>query len=101
MSVHLLDGDQVPDHLEHATDLGTVLQHGDVADPLETQGAEGVLLVPVAADRRPLLLDLEAWHYGVTSARALSSAAGATSSRATQRQAGKASGVSRERTDRE
>src|SRR4051812_22727190 len=72
MSVHLFDGDQVPDRLEHATDLGTVLLDDHVADALETKRAEGVPVVLLAADGRPLLLDLEPCHYDDTSARAFS-----------------------------
>src|SRR5436190_1901453 len=79
MSVHLLEGDQVTDGLQHATDLGPVLLDDDVAYPLETEGADRVPLVLLATDRRPGLLDLELWHQRLTSARALSSAAGATS----------------------
>src|SRR5687768_7556694 len=63
MSVHLFHDDHVPDRLEHATDLGAVLLDDDVADALETKRAEGVPLVLLAADRRPLLLDLEASHH--------------------------------------
>src|SRR6186997_370716 len=97
MSVHLFDDDQVPDRLEHPTDLGTVLLDDDVADALETKRPEGVPLVLLAADRRPLLLDLEACHYWATSARARSRAAGATSSTGRPRRAATASGSSSER----
>src|SRR5689334_3862234 len=95
MSVDLLDGDQVPDRLEHSTDLGTVLLDDHVADPLETKRPEGVPLVLLAADGRPHLLDLETRHHRVTSARALRSAAGATSSTAMPRREATASGSSR------
>src|SRR6059036_2203524 len=97
MSVHLFDGDQVPDRLEHASDLGTVLLDDHVADALETKRPEGVPVVLLAADRRPLLLDLEPCHHAVASARAFSRAAGATSSTASPRRAATASGASRER----
>src|SRR5690348_11934720 len=97
MSVHLFHDDHVPDRLEHATDLGTVLLDDDVADALEPKRAEGVPLVLLAADRRPLLLDLEACHHWLTSARAFSSAAGATSSTGRPRRAATASGSSSER----
>src|SRR4051794_41952087 len=96
MSVHLFDGDQVPDRLQHATDLGTVLLDDDVADALEAKRPEGVPLVLLAADRRPLLLDLEARHHCATSARARSSAAGATSSTGRPRRAATASRSPRE-----
>src|SRR6478609_8836457 len=97
MSVHLLDGDQVGDRLEHASDLGAVLLDDDVADALEAERANRVPLVLLAADRGPGLLDLEARHHWVTSARARSSAAGATSSTGRPRRAATASGSSRER----
>src|SRR3954453_15990256 len=97
MSVHLFDGDQMPDRLEHATDLGAVLLDDHVADALETKRAEGVPLVLLAADRRTLLLDLEPRRHDDTSARAFSSAAGATSSTDRPRRAATASGSSSER----
>ena len=76
------------DGVDHAPDLGAVLLDDHVADPLETERAQGLALVRLAADRGLLLLDLELCHQDDTScgdaprgtsARALSSAAGATS----------------------
>src|SRR5680860_161060 len=95
MSVHLLDGDQVRDRREHSTDLRAILLDDYVADALEPERPEGVPLVLLAADGRPLLLDLEAGHYWAASARALSRAAGATCSTGRPRRIATASGSSR------
>src|SRR3954469_12833238 len=97
MSVHLLDGDHVPDRLEHASDLGAVLLDDDVADALEAKRPEGVPLVLLAADRRPHLLDLEACHHWFTSAPGRASAAGGGASTGGPRRAATDSGSSRER----
>src|SRR6478752_8841545 len=105
MSVDLLDRHQVADGVDHAPDLGAVLLDDHVTDPLETQRAKGVALVLLAADAGLLLLDLEACHQEATSwltpsgtsAFALSSAAGATSSTGRPRRAATVSGSSRER----
>src|SRR5262245_12816524 len=94
MSVDLLDRHQVTDGLDHAPDLRAVLLDDHVADPLETERAQGLALVLLAADRALLLLDLEACHQPATSARALSRAAGATSSTDSPRRAATASGSS-------
>src|SRR3954447_14380894 len=97
MSVHLLDGDQVAHRLHHPADLGTVLLHDDVADPLETERAQRVALVPLAADPGTGLRDLEPSHQPAVpvAARARSSGAGATSSIGSPRRAATASGRSR------
>src|SRR6187551_1353917 len=101
MSVHFLDRHEVTDGVDHAPDLGTVLLDDHVADPLETERAQGLALVGLAADRRALLLDLELCHQDDTSAtaagcsaRARSSAAGATCSTVSPRRAATASGCS-------
>src|SRR5689334_16228566 len=102
MSLDLLDRHEVTDGLDHATDLRAVLLDDDVADPLETERAQGLALVGLAADRRLLLLDLELRHYWLTpaavgsgfSSRALSSAAGATCSTGRPRRAATLSGCS-------
>src|SRR3954466_9979928 len=103
MSVDLLDRHQVTDGVDHASDLRAVLLDDHVADPLETERAQGLALVGLAADRGLHLLDLELCHQADTSrevpagtsARALSRAAGATSSTGRPRRAATASGVSR------
>src|ERR1700742_5310951 len=105
MSVNLLDRHEVTDGVDHAPELRTVLLDDHVTDPLETQRAQRVALVLLAADGGLLLLDLQARHQEATSwltpsgtsALALSSAAGATSSTARPRRAATASGSSRER----
>src|SRR3954447_4478490 len=102
MSVHFLDRHEVTDGVDHAPDLGAVLLDDHVADPLQAQGAQGLALVGLAADGRALLLDLELCHQDVTSAaatagcsaRARSSAAGATCSTVSPRRAATASGCS-------
>src|SRR5690242_3223070 len=102
MSLDLLDRHQVTDGLDHAADLRAVLLHDDVADPLETERAQGLALVGLAADRGLLLLDLELCHYWDTpaaaaatpSSRALRSAAGATCSTGSPRRAATLSGCS-------
>src|SRR4029450_1445497 len=80
MSVDLLDRDEVADRTQHAADLGAVVVDGDVADPLDAQGAQRVALVLLATDAGPGLGDLQPCHQDATSARAFSSAAGATCS---------------------
>src|SRR5690349_21781586 len=96
MSVDLLDRHQVTDGVDHPPDLGAVLLDDHVADPLQAERAQRVALVLLAADRGLGLLDLEgSSHQDVTSARALSSAAGATSSTGRPRRAATASGSSR------
>src|SRR5690242_13158106 len=62
MSVDLLDRHQVTDGVDHAADLRAVLLDDHVADPLETERAQGLALVGLAADRGLLLLDLELRH---------------------------------------
>src|SRR6478736_923451 len=92
MSVDLLDGDQVRHGREHAADLRSVLLDDDVADALEPERAERVALVLVASDRGSDLLDLQPAHHSGTSARARSSAAGATCSTVRPRRAATVSG---------
>src|SRR5690348_9035468 len=98
MSLDLLDRHEVTDGLDHATDLRAVLLDDHVADPLETERAQGLALVRLAADRALELLDLELSHQGATpsgaSACALSSAAGATCSTGRPRRAATVSGCS-------
>src|SRR6185295_11597069 len=94
MSVHLLDGDHVSDRRDHPPDLGAVLLHHDVTDPLEAERAQRVPLVAQPADRRADLGDPEPTHQPPTPARARSSAAGATSSSGSPRRSATASGRS-------
>src|SRR3546814_18446330 len=94
MSVHFLNRNEVTDGVDHPTNLGTVLLHDHVADPLEAQRAKGLALVGLAADRGLLLLDLELGHYWATSARALSRADGATCYKVRPRRAATDSGSS-------
>src|SRR6476619_1465653 len=93
MSVDLLDVDQMRHRGEHAADLGPVFLDDDVADPLQPEGAEGLALVLLPADAGLDLTHLEAAHHSLTSARALSSAAGATCSTVRPRWAAMSSGV--------
>src|SRR6478609_1490024 len=102
MSLHLLDRHKVTDGVDHAADLRAVLLDDDIADALETERTQGLALVGLDADRALLLLDLELRHQedtsadtpAGTSARALSSAAGATSSTGRPRRAATCSGCS-------
>src|SRR5688500_18344349 len=102
MSVDLLDRHQVAHGLDHAPDLRAVLLDDHVADSLEPQAAQGLALVGLAADAGTLLLDLQLRHQPATScetpsgtsARALSRAAGATSSTGRPRREATASGCS-------
>src|SRR5690606_8733850 len=94
MSVDLLDLDQVGHRGEHPPDLRAILLHGDVTDALETQRTQRVPLVLGPSDAGLDLADLEPWHHACTSARALSSAAGATSSTALPRRFATCSGSS-------
>src|SRR4029450_1778479 len=94
MSVDLLDRDEVADRTQHAADLGAVVVDGDVAAPLDAQGAQRGALVLLATDAGPGLGDLQPCHQEATSARAFSSAAGATCSTGSPRRGGTASGVS-------
>src|SRR4051794_12734668 len=92
MSVDLLDGDEVRNRREHTANLGSVLFDDDVADPLEAEAAQGFALVLLASDRRAGLSDFESRRHSAASARALSSAAGATCSTVSPRCAATASG---------
>src|SRR4051794_14547664 len=95
MSLHLLDGDQVGHRVDHAPDLGTVLVRRHVPDPLQTEGAQRVALVLLAADAGLDLADLETRHQCTASLRALSRAAGVTSSTDLPRRLATCSGCSR------
>src|SRR5689334_10339287 len=105
MSVDLLDRHEVTDGLDHAADLRAVLLDDHVADPLETERTQRLALVLLEADEASVLPDLELRHQedtscdtpAGTSARALSSAAGATSSTGRPRRAATASGCSSSR----
>src|SRR6478609_5119150 len=81
---------------KHAPDLRPIFLDGLVADPLQTERAQCLTLVGLAADRRLDLLHLEPHHHALTSARALSRAAGATSSTGLPRRRATASGSSRD-----
>ena len=63
--VDLLDGDQVRHRVDHAADLGTVLLDDDVVEALETQRAQRLALVALAADAGTDLGDLQPWASGV------------------------------------
>src|SRR3954449_13023356 len=58
-SSDLFDGDQVRHRRDHPADLGTVLLHDRVVDPLQAQGPQRLPLVGLCADRRPDLGDLD------------------------------------------
>src|SRR5690606_33207745 len=51
---------------DHAADLGTVLTHDAPADPAQTERAQGLALVLLAADRGLRLRDLELCHHAPT-----------------------------------
>src|SRR3954454_9460620 len=61
-SADLFAGDQVRHRRDHPADLGTVLLHDRVVDPLEAQGPQRLPLVGLRADRRPDLGDLQLRH---------------------------------------
>src|SRR3954471_23695346 len=61
-SVDFFEGDQVRHRRDHPADLGTVLLHDRVVDPLEAQGPQRLPLVGLGADRRPDLGDLQLRH---------------------------------------
>src|SRR3954453_17943960 len=94
----LLDRHQVTDGLDHAPDLRAVLLHDHVADALETERAQSLALVDLAADGALALLDLQLCHQRATSsgvsACAFSRAAGATCSTGRPRRAATAWGSS-------
>src|SRR5918994_812975 len=102
MSLHLLDRHQVTDSVDHAPDLRAVFLDDDVADPLETERTQFLALVGLEADQAAFLLALERTHRRSPpavastwpSARALSRAAGVTSSTRMPRRAATASGSS-------
>src|SRR4051794_41890786 len=77
------------DGVDHAPDLRAVLLDDGVMHPLETEGAQRLLLVLLVADARLGLGDLQASHGGQLPcpARARSMPAGATSSRGRPRRA--------------
>src|SRR3954453_19805492 len=58
----LFHGDQVRHRSDHPADLGTVLLHDRVVDPLQAQGPQRLALVGLGADRRPDLGDLDLRH---------------------------------------
>src|SRR4051812_20271545 len=93
MSVGLLDVDEVRHGGQHPADLGTVLLDDDVADALQPQRTERLALILLPADAGLDLAHLEAAHHSVTSARAFSSAAGATCSTVSPRWVATSSGV--------
>src|SRR5690606_11477998 len=78
----------------HAADLGTIFLDDDVADPLQTQRAQGLSLVLLAADQGARLGHLEPCHQAPAPARARSMAAGATCSSGSPRRAATDSGRS-------
>src|SRR5688572_8637234 len=95
MSVDLLRGHQMGNRLDHPSNLGPILADRLVADPLQTQGPQRVPLVLPAPDRATHLANLQLGHHEPTVSRALSSAAGATSSTALPRRLATDSGCSR------
>src|SRR5699024_5909223 len=95
ISVHLFPGDEVAHGIDHAADLRTIVLHHHVVDPLETQRAQGLALILLAADLRLQLRDLELRHQEFAPSFARRSAAGATSSTGRPRRAATSSGRSR------
>src|SRR5688572_33412291 len=95
MSVDLLHGHQMDNRLDHASNLRPILPDRLVADPLQTQGPQGVPLVLPATNRATHLTNLQLRHHEPTVSRALSRAAGATSSTALPRRLATDSGCSR------
>src|SRR3954464_8448156 len=65
----LFDGDQVGHRGNHPADLGTVLLHDRVVDPLQAQGPQRLPLVGLGADRRPDLGDLQPCRLGISHLR--------------------------------
>src|SRR3954471_23256730 len=63
------DGDQVRHRRDHPADLGTVLLHDRVVDPLQAQGPQRLPLVGLGADRRPDLGDLQPCRLGISHLR--------------------------------
>src|SRR5688500_4348440 len=61
-SADLFNGDQVRHRRDHPADLGTVLLHDRVVDPLQPERAQRLPLVALGADRRLDLGDLELCH---------------------------------------
>src|SRR4051795_10709660 len=61
-SADLFHGDQVRHRGDHPADLGTVLLHDRVMDPLEAQRAQRLALVALGADGRADLGDLQLSH---------------------------------------
>src|SRR5262245_8942118 len=82
---------------DHAPDLRPILLDDDVADPLQSERSQRLALVLLAPDGRAHLTYLQPRHQVDTSARALSSAGGATSSTGMPRRLATDSGVSSER----
>src|SRR5664279_4884334 len=91
ISVNLLDVHEMRDGVDHPAELRTIFLDDDVADALETQRAQRVALVLLAAGAGTGLGDLELGHREATASAsvfasampclpALSRAAGATSS---------------------
>src|SRR5688572_27634231 len=95
MSVDLLHGHQMGNRIDHAANLRPIFPDRLVTDPLQTQGPQCVPLVLLASDRATHLADLQLRHHEPTVSRALSSAAGATSSTALPRRLATDSGCSR------
>src|SRR4051812_17849401 len=93
MSVDLLDVDEMRHRGQHPADLGAVFLDDDVADALQPEGTERLALVLLPTDAGLDLTHLETTHHSLTSARALSSAAGATCSTVRPRWAAMSSGV--------
>src|SRR5690606_9015219 len=83
------------DRADHPPELRAVLLDDGVADPLQTQRTQGLAVHALAADTRLDLGHLELGHEVPASARALSIAAGAISSRVLPRRAATDSGRSR------
>src|SRR4029450_13240499 len=95
MSVDLLHGHQMGNRLDHAANFRPVLANGLVANPLQTQGPQSVPLVLPTSHRAGHLTGRQLCHHEPTASRALSRAAGATSSTALPRRLATDSGCSR------
>src|SRR5206468_12539628 len=59
---YLFHGHEVTDLADHAPDLGAIVLHHGVVDPLQPQPADRVLLVARPADHAPALGHLQLAH---------------------------------------
>ena len=92
MSVDLLDRHEVPHGGRHAADLGTVLFHNHVTEPLQPEGTQGFAVVLLAADVRLVCVTLRRAILDTHPGSRPHRAAGATSSSGRPRRAAISSG---------